>query len=120
VPSLQVSLGTIAPNATKTAVWSMLSSLLGEFIDYKASFAHTDTLGDPRLSLIQSISTHELNRAVRADRTGDDDVYDFLVTDITDPNRLPDMLHVSDGSVESVSAQIGDLTWLSGSPMRGR
>jgi hypothetical protein len=120
VPSLQVSLGTIAPNATKTAVWSMLSSLLGEFIDYKASFAHTDTLGDPRLSLIQSISTHELNRAVRADRTGDDDVYDFLVNDITDPNRLPDMLHVSDGSVESVSAQIGDLTWLSGSPDAGQ
>ena len=120
VPSLQVSLGTIAPDTTKTAVWSMQSSLQGEFIDYKASFAHTDTLGDPRLSLIQSVSTHELIHAVRADRAGDDTILDFLTNDVTDVDRLPDTLHVSNGTVEPVAAQIGDLTWLSGTPDAGQ
>lgn len=120
VPSLQVSLGTISPAESKTAIWRMKSSLQGQFIDYKASFAHTDTLGDPRLSLIQSVSTHELIRAVRADRPDDDTILDFLTNDVTDADRLPDSVHVSDGSLEPVAAQIGDLTWLSGTPDSGQ
>lgn len=120
VPSLQVSLGHIVPGGSQTAVWRMQSSLQGRFIDYSAQFAHTDTLGDPRLSLIQSVSTHELIRAVLAQRPGDDAVLDFLTNDIPDADSLPDTLHVSAGTVEPVAAHRGDVLWLSGTPESGQ
>lgn len=120
VPSLLVSLGTIAPHTGKTAIWRMQSSLQGKFIDYEAHFSHTDTLGDPRLSLIQSVSTHELIRAVLAPRLGDDAILDFLTNDTPDSDGLPDTLHVSDGTVEPVDAFIGDAGWLSGTPASGQ
>ena len=119
-PSLEVALGHIAAGQTKTVTWRMQSSLQGQFIAYEADFAHTDTLGDPRLSLIQSISIHELVRAVRADRQGDDSIADFLTNDLPEADDLPDTLHLSDGTIEPVSAFLGSPTWLSGSPESGQ
>lgn len=112
--TLQAALGHIDPAQTKTAIWRMRSSLQGSFLDYDAQFAHTDTLGNPRLSLIQSIATHETLAAVRACRDADDTVLDFLTNDIPDVNELPDTLHLSDGTVEPVTSLIGDEAWLTG------
>jgi hypothetical protein len=120
VPSLEVALGHIAPNQTKTALWWMRSSLQGEFIDYDAVFAHTDTLGDPRLSLIQSVSIHELVHAVWAGHSEEDTLPDFLTNDVPDADGLPDRLHRSDGTVEPVAAYAGTAAWLSGTPEAGQ
>lgn len=120
VPSLQVSMGHILPNSTKVARWHMQSSLQGEFTNYSASFAHTDTLGDPRLSLIQSTTTHELVHAVLTDRPQDDDIVDFLTNDVPDVNGLPDTVHLSEGTEVEVSTYLGDETWLSGSADSGQ
>jgi len=106
-PSLTVNLGNINPGQTSVAQWMMTSSLQGKFIDYKATFEHIDGLGDPRLSLIDSVSIHELTHAVRVDVPTDDYKPDFLVNDTTDqatnPDHLPNRLYNSNGSIDPVS-----------------
>lgn len=102
-PSLTVDLGEIGPNQTSVAQWMMTSSLQGKFIEYNASFEHTDDLGDSRTSLIESVNIRELNHPVRIDIPDDDSKPDFLVNDIEDDNFLPDTLYNSDGSTSLVN-----------------
>ena len=106
-PSLSVDLGDIGPGQTSVAQWMMTSSLQGRFINYNATFEHVDGLGDPRLSLIDSVTMHELTHAVRVDVPEDDNKPDFLVNDISDekvnPSHLPNRLYNSDGSIVDVS-----------------
>ncbi|MBN1763785.1 MAG: hypothetical protein JW860_00880 [Sedimentisphaerales bacterium] len=103
-PSLGVNLGHLQPGQTRLARWVMESSLQGEFTSYNASFEHVDTLGDPRLSLMESVEVHELIHAVRDDCPENDQIIDFLVNDEPDPNSLPDTLYLSDGTKFSVTA----------------
>jgi hypothetical protein len=84
----------------------MTSSLQGEFTDYNASYVHLDGLGDPRLSLVDSVEIHELIHAVRADVPSDDGISDFLVNDETDTDSLPDILYLSDGTTAPVTAVV--------------
>lgn len=108
-PSLTVYLGDINPGQTVVARWLMTSTLQGEFIDYSASYVHLDGLGDPRLSLIDSVEIHELIHSVRADVPADDGISDFLVNDQTDDEDLPDILYLSDGATSPVTALVGAL-----------
>lgn len=101
-PSLTVNLGHIEPGQSRVAQWLMQASLEGEFTAYNASFEHVDTLGDPRLSLIESVEVHELIHTVRADYPEDDLIPDFLVNDIADEDSLPDTLYLSDGTIVPV------------------
>lgn len=102
--SFTTHLGTIEPADTAVARWQMSASLAGKFTDFKASYKHVDELNAPRLSLIESLSTHELIHTVRADAPKDDQVPDFLVNDEADEKGLPDALHLSNGTVAPVSA----------------
>jgi hypothetical protein len=106
-PTLTANLGSIDPGKSQVAQFVMISSLQGHFTDYDATFEHIDGLGDPRLSLIDSVEIHELIRVVRADRPGDDDLMDFLVNDVPDPQVVPDTLYMSDGTVAVVNAATG-------------
>ncbi|MEQ9410014.1 MAG: CARDB domain-containing protein [Fuerstiella sp.] len=113
-PSLTVNLGDIDPAASQVAAWQLTSTLQGKFKDFTATFEHVSGLGDPRLSLINSVEIFELNHTVRANRGAfdatsaeangitDDDLPDFLTNEIEDPDVLPDTLHMSDGSVALV------------------
>ncbi len=113
-PSLAVDLGDIAPGNTAVAQWLMITSLQGQFTEYNASFEHVDGLGDPRLSLINSVDIFEMIHVVRVDEPADDLLPDFLTNELehpldpnedpTDPDRkdLPDHLHTSDGAVSVV------------------
>src|SRR5262249_30739485 len=99
-PSLTAKVGNIDPGQTQVVTWVMTSSLQGHFIDYSATFEHEDGLGDPRLSLIDSVKIHELIHVVRADNDGKSD---FLVNDVPDPDHLPDTLYLSNGTVAVVN-----------------
>ena len=103
-PTLTADFGTLAPGETAIGQWWMVSSLLGHFIDYEASFTHINPLGDQRLSLIKDVQIHELIHTVYADRDFDDAKPDFLVCDesLTDLYHTPDTLYLSDGSVMPV------------------
>ena len=105
-PSLTVDLGDIGPSETSTAQWIMTSSLQGTFVEYNATFEHVDELGDERLSLIESINTHELTHMVKVDISSDDSKPDFLANDIPDGDNLPDTLYNSNGSIEVVNIGI--------------
>ncbi len=105
-PSLTVDLGEIGQDETSVVQWIMTSSLQGKFQDYEAKFEHTDDLGDTRISLIDSVSIHELEHVVRVDIPDDDEKPDFLVNDIEDEDFLPDTLYNSDGSTETVNVAL--------------
>src|SRR5208337_1128771 len=102
-PSLTANLGDIAPGGSKEANWQMISSLAGKFISFNATFQHVDDMGNTNTSLINSVEIHELIHQVLADRPTDDDIPDFLVNDIPNPDNLPDTLYLSDGTVAMVN-----------------
>ena len=124
-PSLTVNFGDVGPGATAIAQFLMTSSLQGHFIEYSASFEHVTGLGDPRLSLIDSLEIRELIHAVRATVPADDQLPDFLCNvhtwydfppqpwedprdpreNHTNPDRsdLPDTLYLSDGTTAFVT-----------------
>ncbi len=120
-PSLTLDLGDINPGATTVAKWDMISSLQGTFENYSASYSHVDALGNPMLSLIDSVNIHELAHAVRVDVPADDGRPDFLANDIPDetinPQNLPNNLYNSDGTVSPVTS-ITTAT-VSGTPASG-
>ncbi len=102
-PTFDLSLADIQPGDSKIAIWDMVSSLQGKFIDFRASFEHLDALGGQNLSLIDSVTLHELIHVVRDERPGADTLPDFLVNDSPDPNNAPDVVYLSTGSNAPVS-----------------
>lgn len=103
-PSLTVELGDIQPGGTAVANWQMTASLSGRFVGLEASYQHLDSLGHANLSLVESVSTHDLIHVVKATTPGSDNVPDFLVDDVVDIGGLPDRLYLSDGTVATVGA----------------
>ena len=103
-PDLTIELGDLDPSRTVQAIWWMNSSLLADFIDYKATFTHRNDLGQKNLSLIDSVSSRPLLHVVRADVPWDDGISDFLVSEGYPTNVLPESLYFSDGPVAPVAA----------------
>jgi hypothetical protein len=101
-PTLTANFGTIQPGAISIGRWLLTSTIQGLFIDYKATFEHLDGQGNPRLSLIDDVRIHEMNRLVQAGGSFEDGKPDFLVNDIADLRDLPDTLWLSDGSSNRV------------------
>jgi hypothetical protein len=102
VPSLTADFGDINPGQIVIGRWLMTSTLQGLFTDYQATFEHIDGLGNPRLSLIDDVSIHELIHLVQAGGEFEDGKPDFLVNDVPDTRDLPDTLYLSDGRTNLV------------------
>ncbi len=102
-PSLTANFGNVGPGELVIGRWLFTSSLQGNFREYTASFAHQDELGDPRLSLIEDVTIHEMIRLVEVGAPFADGKPDFLVNDIGDPRNMPDTLYLSDGTTNSVA-----------------
>ncbi|RYG61662.1 hypothetical protein EON64_18415, partial [archaeon] len=73
-PSLLTDFGDIATNRSGVARWIMTTSLYGRFVDFNATFTHSDELGGQLTSLITEINTHRLIRDVLVDLTGRDNI----------------------------------------------
>ena len=102
-PSFNLNVGDIDPGQSKIVIWDMTSTLQGKFIDYQASFQHLDAFGATNISLIEGVNVHEMIHVVLADRAGDDSLPDFLANDAPDPDNLPDIVYLSNGSTGTVS-----------------
>jgi len=87
-PSLTVNLGDLWGQSTTVVKWILTCSLAGTFISYDASYQHISPIGDADISLIDSLSIHELIHVVLIE--GEDDLWDFLTNENLDPNYLPD------------------------------
>ena len=71
-PSLTVDLDTIQPQTTVTAWWGLTSTLQGEFRNFNATFRYFTPLGDPRLSVLESLEIYGLDHLVHDFRLEDD------------------------------------------------
>ncbi len=96
-PELTVDLGDIEPGELNVIQWVMISTLQGEFTDFEATFVHTDAIGDANISLFESVEIHPMDHVIRIDDPGDDNLPDFLVDDVLDPDDYPDIIYSSEG-----------------------
>jgi beta propeller repeat protein len=103
--SLLVNLGDINPGEVKKGAWDMITSLSGEFVEFKASYRHAAELGGEETSVIKSLDAHFIARECLNDEPGRDDIMDFLADTDRDPNRIPDTLYETDGAVLPVNHQ---------------
>lgn len=115
--SLTVDLGDIPPGEARKGAWDMITSLSGEFIEFKASYTHAAELGGKETSLIESLEAHFIADEVINDEPGRDDILDFLADTDRDEEMLPDALYESNGNVLPVN-HVTDATLASG--LQGR
>ncbi len=101
--SLTVSLGDIPPAETRKGAWDMITSLSGEFIEFKASYTHRDEFGGLETSLIKTLEAHFIAREVINDDPGRDRILDFLADTDRDAAQLPDTLYESQGQILPVN-----------------
>ncbi len=100
---LLVNLGSINPGETRKGAWDMITSLSGEFVEFKASYTHASELGGEETSIIKSLDAHFISHEVLNDQAGRDKVKDFLADTDRDPDLIPDALYESEGNVLPVN-----------------
>lgn len=98
--SVATPFGTIPAGKTSYAQWWFTNTLLGHFTDYDVKATHITSYDNPDLSLLNEVTIHELIRSINIPKT---DLAGFLVNDIVDSEDLPDMIYLSDGTVEKVA-----------------
>lgn len=105
--SLLINFGDIAPGTSKMGRWQMESNLAGTFVDFTATFTHSDELGGALTSLLQATNANLLLRDVRVDLPGRDVVRDFLATDL---NGTVLKVYESDGADNAVTVRSDEAT----------
>lgn len=113
-PTLTANFGDMNPGDVKIGRWYLTSTLQGLFVDYSAKFEHEDSLGGRATSPIESVEIHELIHPVFALGARSDGRQDFLVNDVPDDRDLPDTVHLSDFTTNSVS--VIELATFDGAP----
>ncbi|MBI3867282.1 MAG: hypothetical protein HY299_02025 [Verrucomicrobia bacterium] len=101
--SLLVDLGDIQPGEARKGSWDMITSLSGEFVDFKASYKHSSDLGGEETSVIVALNAHLIAKEVMNDQPGRDGIKDFLADVDRDPDMYPDTLFESQGEVLPVN-----------------
>lgn len=110
-----VPLGSLEPHTTRVVQWYLTSSLMGVFTSFDVEMEHTSPLGNPQLSLVDSVAAHTLVHVVRLPGDADDGKPDFVVKgepalsdvavyDSRDPSQ-PLLLHQASGSLTVIDGQ---------------
>ena len=92
------NLGDIAAHTTDYVQWFLTSTLLGHFTNYNVSATHLTSYGNPDMSLLDTVTIHELIRSIDMPQAG----IGWLCNDILDAKDQPDMLYGADGAVVDV------------------
>lgn len=101
--NIPTNFGTIKSDSTVYAQWWIQSSLLGHFTDYDIEASHITSYGNENLTLLNEVTIHELIRSVGYTSENGKHLTGFIVNEITDANDMPDMIYLTDGSIESVA-----------------
>ncbi len=101
--SLTINFGDIEPGQCRKGAWDMMTSLSGEFTEFKASYTHATELGGRDTSIISSLNAYFMVHEVLNDQPGRDDLKDFLADTIDDGQMIPDSLFESDCLVTPVN-----------------
>ena len=101
--NLLVDLGDIGPGQTRKGAWDMITTLSGEFTEFKASYTHSSDLGGEETSVIKALTAHFIAHEVFNDQAGRDRIKDFLADTDRDPDIIPDALYESEGNILPVN-----------------
>ena len=101
--SLNVNLGDIDPGRCRKGAWKMITSLSGEFQEFKASYTHASELGGEETSVIKSLNAYFIVHEVLNDQPGRDGLTDFLAMTDDNPDLIPDTLYETDCNVLPVN-----------------
>jgi beta propeller repeat protein len=99
--NLSIDFGNLNPGQTVKGAWDMITSLSGEFTEFKASYTHASELGGEETSVIKSLNAYLIAHEVLNDQAGRDTIKDFLAD--TDGDLIPDALYESEGNVLPVN-----------------
>ena len=94
--------GTIPSQSQMYAQWFFESTLIGHFVEYDVAYTHLTSYDNPNLSLIDTVSIHEMIRSVSVPATNPS-LLGWLVNDKADAADMPDALYLSDGSVQNLN-----------------
>ena len=95
--------GTIPAHGQVYAQWWLKSSLMGHFVRYNVYANHLTSRGNPDLTLLDTVSIHELIRSVKVTET---DKRAYIVNDIPDSQDQPDMAYLTDGTTAEVQKAV--------------
>lgn len=100
--------GTIPAHSSTYAQWWLRSTLLGHFTNYDVKATHVTSYGNEDLSLLDTVTIHELIHGFTVEAGGDVPTRGFLVNDLPDADDQPDMVYFSNGrDEEGVSVAAG-------------
>ncbi len=97
-----IPFGTIQSHTAGIAEWYFTSSLMGRIIHSTPHVIHNNSYGNPNLSLVTELNSHELIKAIRAYGSLDDGINDFFVNETIDFNHTPDKIYFSHGGTANV------------------
>lgn len=96
--SMTSDFGTIPAHSQAYAQWWLQSSLLGHFIEYDVKATHLTSRNNPDLSLLDTVTVHELIHGFTVRTDGDKPLRGFLVNDIKDREDQPDEVYFTDAT----------------------
>lgn len=99
---LDIPFGTIQSQSAGIAEWYFTSSLMARVLRSTPNVIHNDSYGNPNLSLVTELHSHELIRTITAYGSLDDGINDFFVNETTDFNHTPDKIYFSHGGTANV------------------
>ncbi len=105
-----IPFGTIESNSAGIAEWYFTSSLLARVISTTPRVIHNNSWGNPQLSLVTELHSHELIKAVNAYGDLEDGINDFLVNETVDFNHTPDIIYFSHGGTAPVGKMLAAFT----------
>lgn len=96
------SFGDIPAHSQAYAQWWLESSLLGHFTSYEVEATHITSYGNENLSLLDTVTIHEMIHGFTLKRQEGNDLRGFLVNDITDAEDMPDQVYFTDATQQDV------------------
>ena len=97
-----IPFGTIESHSAGIAEWYFTSTLMARVIHSTPHIIHNNSYGNPNLSLVTELNSHELIKSIRAYGSLEDGINDFFVNETTDFNHIPDKIYFSNGGTASV------------------
>ena len=96
--------GTIPAHSQTYAQWWMQCSLTGHFTSYDVNATHVTSYGNPDLSLLDSVTIHELIHSIKvpANNGTNQKLVGFVCNDESDANDTPDKIYFSNATTAPV------------------
>ncbi|MBQ6772262.1 MAG: hypothetical protein IJP44_14960, partial [Bacteroidales bacterium] len=105
-----IPFGTIESHSAGIAEWYFTSTLMARVIHSTPRVIHNNSYGNPNLSLVTELNSHDLIRAITAYGSLNDGINDFLVNDTPDFDHRPDKVYFSHGGTAEVKRAVSATT----------